>query len=99
MVRFWPPTCSTPQTVETDLYVVHPFVQLRELLTTNKEFAGKLNDLERKFSIHDQAIAGLINTIRQLMAPPLDPKKCPIGFVIPQENDDKTRNKAAKGKR
>ena len=34
---------------------------------------------------HDQAITGLINTIRELMKPPKT-KKRPIGFVTPQEN-------------
>ena len=90
---------NSPHAVEMGLYVVRAFVQLRELLATNKELAAKLNELERKLSTHDQAIAGLINTIRQLMAPPPEPKKHPIGFVIPQEKDDKTRSKAAKGKR
>ena len=90
---------NSPRAVEMGVYVVRAFVQLRELLATNKELAAKLNELERKLSTHDQAIAGLINTIRQLMAPPPEPKKRPIGFVIPQEKDDKTRSKAAKAKR
>jgi hypothetical protein len=59
----------------------------------------KLNELELKFSSHDQAIAGLINTIRQLMPPPPEPKKRPIGFVVPQDKDDKTGSKATKGRR
>ena len=53
-----------------------------------KELAHELDELEtrieRKLESHDQAITGLINTIRELMKPP-ETKKRPIGFVTPQE--------------
>ena len=79
---------NSPRAVEVGVYVVRAFVRLRELLATDKELAAKLNELERriehKLTSHDQAIAGLIDTIRQLMSPP-EPKKRPIGFVHPSE--------------
>ena len=37
--------------------------------------------MERKLLTHDQAIAGILDALRQLMAPPPAPKKRPIGFV------------------
>ena len=43
---------------------------------------GKLNELERKVVGHDQAIAGLIDAIRELMTPSELKKKRPIGFAI-----------------
>jgi hypothetical protein len=75
---------NSERAVEIGVYVVRAFVRLRELLATNKELAAKLNELERKLNSHDQAIAGLIGTIRQLMTSP-EPKKRPIGFVYPEE--------------
>ena len=75
---------NTQRAVEISLYVVRAFVKLRELLASNKELAAKLNALEHKLDSHDQAIAGLINAIRELMRPP-ETKKRPIGFVTPQE--------------
>ncbi len=66
--------------IEVSLMVVRTFVQLREMLSTHKELAAKLEALERKVGSHDQAIAGLIDAIRQLMAPPVQSKR-PIGFV------------------
>lgn len=57
------------------------FVRLREMLAGNKELPAKLVELERKLKGHDQAIAGILDAIRQLMAPPPAPKKRPIGFV------------------
>ena len=61
------------------------FVELRELLSSNKVLATKLTELEtrieRKLETHDHAIAGLIDAIRELMRPPEPKKKQPIGFV------------------
>lgn len=78
---------NSPRAVEMTIYVVRAFVQLREMLTSNKEVAQKLAELERKLATHDQAITGIIKTIRELMNPP-EPKKRPIGFV---ELQDKKR--------
>ncbi len=41
--------------------------------------------IERKLETHDQAIAGLINTLRQMMSPE-EPKKRPIGFIHPKDD-------------
>ncbi len=79
---------NSPQAAEVSVYVVRAFVRLRELLASNKDLAQQLDELEqrieRKLETHDQAITGLINTLRLMMAPE-DPKKRPIGFVHPDE--------------
>ena len=62
------------------IYVVRAFIQLREMLASNKELAQKFAELERKGSSHDQAIVGILKAIRELMNPPT-PKKRPIGFT------------------
>lgn len=80
---------NSPRAVEVSIYVVRAFVQLRELLAGHKELAKRLDQLEarmeRKLLTHDQAIAGILDAIRQLMAPPPAPKKRPIGFVTGDE--------------
>ena len=48
---------------------------------TSKELAKKLDELERKLATHDQAIAGILEAIRELMIPPVPPKKRKIGFT------------------
>ena len=79
---------NSPRAVEMSIYVVRAFVQLRELLASNKDLAMRLDELEvrltRKLDTHDQAITEIIKTIRQLMNPP-ETKKRPIGFVYPEE--------------
>lgn len=75
---------NSRRAVETSLYVVRAFVRLREFLASHKDLARRLDQHEKKLSSHDQAIAGLVNTIRQLMTPP-EPRRRPIGFVTPEE--------------
>ena len=72
---------NSPRATEVSVFVVRAFVRLRELLSSNKELAKRLDQLEKKLGMHDQAIAGLINTIRDLMTPPEPAKKRRIGFV------------------
>jgi hypothetical protein len=71
---------NSPRAVLMGIHVVRAFVQLRDLLESNKELAQKFAELERKVSSHDQAIVGILKTIRELMHSPL-PKKRPIGFT------------------
>jgi len=61
--------------------VVRAFVRLRELIASHKELARRVERHEKKLASHDQAIAGLVDTIRQIMAPPAPPRRRPIGFV------------------
>jgi hypothetical protein len=72
---------NSPRAVEMSIYVVRAFVKLRELLASNKELAKRLDELEtriiRQFGTYDQVIAGILNTLRELMNPPQQP----IGFT------------------
>ncbi|MBI5330607.1 MAG: ORF6N domain-containing protein [Betaproteobacteria bacterium] len=77
---------NAPKAVEMSVFVVRAFVELREILSTHRELAAKLTELEHKVSSHDQALAGVIDAIRQLMSPP-NPKKRPIGFTVDLEKD------------
>lgn len=75
---------NSKRAVEMSIYVVRAFVQLRDLLASNKELARRLDELEariaRKLATHDQAIAGMLKTIRELLTPP-EPKRRGIGFT------------------
>ncbi len=75
---------NSARATEVSVHVVRAFIELRDLVAGNKELASKLKRLERTVDSHDQAITGLIDSMHQLLAPP-DPKKRPIGFVIPDE--------------
>jgi hypothetical protein len=71
---------SSQRAVEMSLYVVRAFVRLRELLASNTALARKLDELERKYQHHDEAIAAILSAIRELTNPPA-PKRRGIGFT------------------
>jgi hypothetical protein len=64
---------NSPRAVEMSIYVVRAFVQLREMLASNKALAKRLAELEthmrRQFGTYDAALAGIFNTLRKLTRP------------------------------
>ncbi len=74
----------SPRAIEMSLYVVRAFVNLRETLASNAELAARLDELEerivRRIGTYDQAIAGILNTLRELTSIPAR-KSRPIGFT------------------
>ena len=76
---------NSPRATEVSVYVVRAFVELRDTLVAHKELAKRLDELEsrleRKLATHDEAIAGILDAIRQLMMPAEPVKKRRIGFV------------------
>ena len=76
---------NSSRATEVSVYVVRAFVRLRELLRSNSELARRLDQLEKRLGTHDRVIAGLVNTIRQLLAEPGPAKGRPIGFVLPKQ--------------
>ena len=70
---------NSRRAVDASVFVVRAFVRLRELLSSHRELAKKVSELERKTKGHDEQIRSLVGAIRQLMMP--DEKKTKkIGF-------------------
>lgn len=76
------------------VYVVRAFVELRGLLSANKELATKVHALERKVTVHERNIAELADSMAALLATPAPPPKRPIGFINPEDKGKKTRGRA-----
>lgn len=72
---------NSERAIQVNIAIIRAFVKLKEILSTNKELAGKLAELERKMERHDKEIKVIFDAIRQLMAPP-EPKEKKIGFRI-----------------
>jgi len=70
---------KSERAVKISIYIIKTFVKLREFISTHKELAFKLNELERKIERHDVEIQAIFEAIRQLMTPPEKPKRR-IGF-------------------
>lgn len=75
---------NSEQAIKINIVIMRAFVKLRELLSTNKELAHKLSQLERKIEKHDEEIRAIFNAIRQLMTLPDKPKRR-IGFKREEE--------------
>ena len=75
--------------IAVNVEIMRAFVRRREMIGTNKELARKLEELEarieKRLTDHDQAIASILEAIRELMRPPSPPRRRPIGFVTPNE--------------
>ena len=71
---------NSERAIHVSIAIMRAFVRLKAVLTTHKELAHKLNELERKIEKHDEAISSIFEAIRQLMAPPTEKPKRRIGF-------------------
>ena len=71
---------NSDRAIEVNIQIMRAFVRLREIFKTNKEFAYKLAELERKVGSHDEAIRSLVMAIKELLVQP-EPKHRRIGFL------------------
>jgi hypothetical protein len=98
---------NTSRAVEVSVYVVRAFVRLRELVSSHRELAKRLDELEDKTEAlamsHDtfsrntrNQLKQVFDALRELMTPP-EPTKRPIGFVTPEDKGSK-KAAGARGK-
>ena len=64
--------------VQVNIEIMRAFVNLRRFLTSNAGLCRKLDALERKY---DAQFKVVFDAIRQLMTPPVTPRR-KIGFVV-----------------
>jgi len=67
--------------IQVNIAIMRAFVKLREILSTHKELASKLAQLEPKIEKHDEKIKVIFDAIRQLTSPVV-PKRKKIGFEV-----------------
>lgn len=72
---------NSPRAIETSVYVVRAFVQLRDALGNGREISRRLEQLERKVGTHDRAILEILQALRALTQPAQAPKRRRIGFL------------------
>ena len=73
---------NSERAVEMSVFVVRAFVRLREMLSTNRELAAKLVELESRLDTQDTSIQNLFEAIKELMIPE-EPTRRRIGFELP----------------
>ena len=75
---------KSDRAVEVNIGIMRTFVQLRYLSATNKELAERLDKLEAEY---DEQFVVVFEAIRELMEPPPEPDKNPIGFRLNKDKD------------
>lgn len=73
--------------IAVNVQIMRAFVRMRELLASNTALSRKLDELERKYQHHDEAIKAILSAIRELMTAPA-PKRRPIGFTANLGQDE-----------
>jgi len=71
---------KSERAIAVNIEIMRAFVQLRAMVATNATLARKLDELERKYKHHDEAIAAILSAIRRLTNPPTA-KRRGIGFT------------------
>jgi len=61
--------------VRVNIAIMRAFVKLREILLTHKELAQKLEELERKYQLHESDIQVIFEVIKKLLEPPDEPPR------------------------
>jgi hypothetical protein len=59
---------QSDRAIHVNIAIMRAFVQMRQILISNKEFENKLTDLESKYEKHDQELKAVFDAIRRLMA-------------------------------
>jgi len=65
--------------IDINVAIMRTFIKLREMLSTHKDIARKIEE-------HDQHISNLYAYIEKLLSPP-DEKKKPIGYIWPKDDE------------
>ena len=63
---------NSPWAIEASVYVVRGFVKMREVLSTHKELALRLEEMEGKY---DRQFKVVFDALRALMEPPAKPRR------------------------
>ena len=71
---------NSERAIRVNILIMRAFVRLRELAATHKDLTRKLDELERKVSVHDERITAVLEAIKKLLTPGEPPKSQQIGF-------------------
>lgn len=71
---------KSKRAVQMSIMIVRAFIKLREMLATHKNLIHEFEKIKRTQKEHEQHIINILNVISQLLNPPSEPPKEPIGF-------------------
>jgi phage regulator Rha-like protein len=71
---------NSERAIHVNIAIMRAFVKLRELLLTRKEWAEKLEELERKYQLPETDIQVIFEAIKRLLERPPEPPKPRFGM-------------------
>ncbi|MDP3042666.1 MAG: ORF6N domain-containing protein [Candidatus Omnitrophota bacterium] len=71
---------NSERAIQVNIAIMRAFVKLREVLLTHKDLAQKLEELERKYQLHETDIQAIFEAIKRLIEPPDEPPKPRFGM-------------------
>jgi phage regulator Rha-like protein len=80
---------NSKKAVQVNIAIVRAFIKLRELLASHKDLISEIEKIKREQKGQNQRIQSIINIINQMLNPPIEENKEPIGF---RDRGLKTKN-------
>lgn len=74
--------------IQVNIQIMRTFTHIRELMANHEVVLSRLEQLEKKYSEHDQHIIRIFEVIKCIMDLPitLKPKRKPMGFIPPKKD-------------
>lgn len=72
--------------IAVNVEIMRAFVELRRAAANYTALEKRLDDLERGLGRHDEQLQEIFKALRQLISPPVRPKR-PVGFSPPEDAD------------
>lgn len=69
----------SPRAVQMNILIVRAFIRIREILASNKDLAGKIEELQREQKVQNKHINSIYSILEKLIAEPVKTNN-PIGF-------------------
>ena len=66
--------------IQVNIAIMRAFVNIRQVLLIDKKLAEKLEELERKYQLHETDIQVIFEAIKKLIEPPDEPPKPRFGL-------------------
>jgi phage regulator Rha-like protein len=90
---------NSDRAIEVNIQIIRVFTNLREIISSHKDLARKIEDLEKRFQEkykeQDNKIMLVFNAIKDLLADKEDAakKKGPLGFIPPKLTETVNKSK------
>lgn len=77
---------NSKRAVQVNITIVRAFIKLRELLATHKDLILEIEKIKKEQKNQNQKIISILSIINQMLNPPIEENKEPMGFRDRSEN-------------